>query len=568
MSVRKKPPETTATPQEQQPQESPQPSKCLESQDLYEVLIDKARSRARYFFAGTERARLWTWKDFSEGGSGLWTEDGETRLRAFLQLERRNMICDDKGKKLSFDKMQKECIGLMRARLADEAQEMPTPPRHLVACQNGVWNLQEREFEEFRAEHWFIAKLPYRYDPEAARDNETRVRELFKTWVDQPDYLLELMAYCLYRSYPLQKFFVLLGQGRNGKSQYLILLRAVLGEKNCQSIPLDELETEKQLVGLKGKFANIVVELPVKVLNDSGVLKRLTGGDPISSDVKFKDRVEFLNHAKMIFGLNTLPPTADKTDAFYRRVDVLEFPRKFEENADMKDFAERKLLTDKWFMTGLFSLALERLQKAYDNDLEFDFIGKGNAQETRVLYSQLSDTVEFFVREFCEQDDESSVMASLVLQAVNAIRRQRGIEPVSPISITYRMSSMGFEKQWKQNADREKIGVFHGLRLNTLKLAEYVQQAAAIVQDDQVSAATLDAWNTVSATAIAVLRAVLLGYGSASQLTRVCRLDSMTIKYCLDELKQHELIVSLGNGFAAPTDPYLLAELKYLFATR
>ncbi|GAI67172.1 unnamed protein product [marine sediment metagenome] len=45
---------------------------------------------------------------------------------------------------------------------------------------------------------------------------------------------------------------------------------------------------------------------------------------------KFKDEFHFVNYAKLIFLGNEIPYSTDKSFAFYRRMSLVEFPKRFE----------------------------------------------------------------------------------------------------------------------------------------------------------------------------------------------------------------------------------------------
>jgi len=157
--------------------------------------------------------------------------------------------------------------------------------------------------------------------------------ETFKQWVGGKWIVLfEIIGYTLYPKYDLHKAIMLVGEGSNGKSTYLRLLRDILGAENYASIPLQELaDPSNRFAGseLYHKLANIVSDLPKRALQDTGRFKMLTGEDYLCIDRKFRDRVCFVNYAKLIFSANELPQVYDMTEAFWRRWVVIEFPNKF-----------------------------------------------------------------------------------------------------------------------------------------------------------------------------------------------------------------------------------------------
>ncbi len=158
----------------------------------------------------------------------------------------------------------------------------------------------------------------------------------FKDWVsDKWILLFEIIGYTLYPRYDLHKAVMLVGEGRNGKSTYLRLVKDILGSENVAAESLQDLtdETKRFTVAqLYHKLANIYADLPSRALKHTGKFKILTGEDTAKAERKFKDPIYFVNYAKLLFSANELPRVADMTPAFWRRWIVIEFPNQFPVN--------------------------------------------------------------------------------------------------------------------------------------------------------------------------------------------------------------------------------------------
>jgi len=166
---------------------------------------------------------------------------------------------------------------------------------------------------------------------------------IFKQWVNDNWLLLfEIIGYCLIPSYPLHKAFMLYGDGSNGKSTYLLLVRKILGPQNVSGIPLHSLiENRFAPANLRNKLANIFPDLPSITLKNTGIFKALTGEDEIMVDRKFRDFIPLKNYAKLIFSTNRLPITTDLSPAFFDRWILVEFPNKFPRTISNEEFIER-----------------------------------------------------------------------------------------------------------------------------------------------------------------------------------------------------------------------------------
>lgn len=154
-------------------------------------------------------------------------------------------------------------------------------------------------------------------------------RFIEQTWPGDPEaqaFAWEVVGYFLYPHNPFQHAFLLYGKGANGKSVFLDVLAALLGHENVTHISLDLL-TNNQFAAadLLGKTANFVSEMPAKYLNDSGMLKLLTGGDKIRGEIKRGASFYFYSQAKHAFSVNELFGTSDASYGYRRRFILFPF---------------------------------------------------------------------------------------------------------------------------------------------------------------------------------------------------------------------------------------------------
>lgn len=245
---------------------------------------------------------------------------------------------------------------------------------NLIAVLNGILNLQTRELISFSPQYKFFNKLPIHYDPLIKVD---KIIQFFKDiLIDEQDLLViqELFGYLLHRDYSIEKAFMCLGGGRNGKGKLVSLMETFIGKKNCCNIPLQDLGNDKFAKSrLHNKLANLSADLNKTGLKDTGIFKSLTGRDLITADRKFLEHIEFRNYAKMIFATNELPYTYDDTDGFWDRWIIIDFIYKFVDipkNGNEKKIDTNilmKITTDKE-MIGLLNWALDGYDRLFRNN--------------------------------------------------------------------------------------------------------------------------------------------------------------------------------------------------------
>ena len=142
-----------------------------------------------------------------------------------------------------------------------------------------------------------------------------------------------------------QTFNVYIGGGSNGKSKLVELMAMCLGDYKV-SLPI-ALITQKrigigstsseiaQLVGVR--YA--VMQEPTKsdnTLND-GVLKEITGGDPITARALYKDSITFVPQCKLAVCTNVMFNLEANDDGTKRRIKKIDFVSKFCERPSKDD---------------------------------------------------------------------------------------------------------------------------------------------------------------------------------------------------------------------------------------
>lgn len=272
--------------------------------------------------------------------------------------------------------------------------------RHKIVTANGTLNLDDITFSQgFEPDEYHIATIPAEYDPEAEAPKFSKFLEEILPY--EPDRLaiLEYFGYCLYKSYPYAYFPILIGEGANGKSTLLEVLKLFLGSENCSGVTPQQLSMNRfSTAQLHGKLANIAADIPKSAL-DAEVIKMLTGGDLLTAEHKNKDQFHFVNYAKLIFSCNTLPKTYDDSAAFYRRVRQIHFPNTFE--AGDRDTIQRNVLitslTTPSELSGILNLALEGWKRLRSQG---NFTGDLSIGVKKEDYARESDTVKYFAMKY------------------------------------------------------------------------------------------------------------------------------------------------------------------------
>jgi P4 family phage/plasmid primase-like protien len=152
-------------------------------------------------------------------------------------------------------------------------------------------------------------------------------------------YMWEHLASTLIGTIENQTFNIYNGSGANGKSKLVELMTLVLGDYKG-TVPIS-LVTQKRtsIGGTSSEIANLigkryaVMQEPSKgdKINE-GIMKELTGGDPIQCRALFENSVTFNPQFKLVVCTNTLFDITSNDDGTWRRLRKVDFESKFTEN--------------------------------------------------------------------------------------------------------------------------------------------------------------------------------------------------------------------------------------------
>ncbi len=274
-----------------------------------------------------------------------------------------------------------------------------------ICLLNGVYDLQTGQFGPHSPDQIFFSKLPLFYDASADCPSIKK----FITEIVRPDdipVLQELIGYCLLKSYPFHRAFMFVGEGANGKSTFITLLKTMLGQEHCCSIPLQVLDKSRFAIAeLYLKLVNMYADLPSETLTSTAYFKQLTGEDNITAEQKFKPHFNFVNYAKLIFSCNRVPISTDDTDAFHRRWVIINFPNQFLEGQNANPHIITQLTTQAE-LSGMFNWALAGLAMVLS---QRTFTGMPTIAESREKWVRLSDSVGSFCMDMVLSDPSNHI---------------------------------------------------------------------------------------------------------------------------------------------------------------
>lgn len=277
-------------------------------------------------------------------------------------------------------------------------------PERYISFRNGILNVELMQFREYdnpiTKKLIFINQIGFDYNPKAApcKYTDNFFEDVTDGKQEDINFLYQVLGVLIsgYRDFKNILYFT--GKKDTGKSVFLHIAELLLtnpdGTRDFSNIGLRTLtdETSKEFTRIIGKRANICGESPsIRISNDT-LLKQLSGGDTVAAQVKFKESVEFINRAMLIFSGNTIPSVfvSDKSSISERML-IYEFKKAIPKSNQIKNL-EKKIS-----IPYVIKRAVEQLKVFVENNQEFIVPEEIYFNREKMLID--SDTIYKFYRE-------------------------------------------------------------------------------------------------------------------------------------------------------------------------
>ena len=218
-----------------------------------------------------------------------------------------------------------ETVKYITRYLYDESVVFNSDPFKVV-FKNGVLDIYTMKLEPMTPDNLESIKINCNYDPNAYSKT---VDEFFDTATNGDklieQLLYEAIGYSMLKTNELQKAFILVGSGRNGKSTYLDLIKGVLGRENCTTVSFKDLANNFRAAMLEGKLASLAGDISSQPITDSDLIKSISAGEDITIEQKYKQAQSKALFSTLFFACNKLPRTPDTSEGFYRRWCIIPF---------------------------------------------------------------------------------------------------------------------------------------------------------------------------------------------------------------------------------------------------
>ena len=216
--------------------------------------------------------------------------------------------------------------------------------QYLMCFKNGIYDFKEREFRDGRPEDYMgmCTNIAYRplefYKQHNALDlkNISEFIEMLFPDASLRQYMWEHLASSMIGTQTNQTFNIYTGTGANGKSKLVELMTHVLGDYKG-TVPVTLITQKRNTIGstssevaqLIGKRYAVMQEPSKGDRINEGIMKEITGGDPIQARALFKDSITFTPQFNLVVCINELFDIPANDDGTWRRIRVVDYMSKF-----------------------------------------------------------------------------------------------------------------------------------------------------------------------------------------------------------------------------------------------
>jgi len=216
--------------------------------------------------------------------------------------------------------------------------------KHLMCFNNGVVDFKNKVFRDGYPEDYITKTtknnyVPYDENNEEFQKISTEIKDFMNKLFPVPDlnkYMYDHLASCLIGTNKNQTFNVYHGSGSNGKSIIADLMSVTLGEYKG-TVPITLVTdvrgkiggTSDEVLKLKGVRYAVMQEPSKGVKLNEGIMKELTGGDPIQARGLYSESEIFEPQFSLVVCTNNLFDIESNDDGTWRRIRKCDFLSKF-----------------------------------------------------------------------------------------------------------------------------------------------------------------------------------------------------------------------------------------------
>lgn len=320
------------------------------------------------------------------------------------------------------------------------------PTYNIVKFKNCLYDLENfKVIEETDEPVLTLTEVNYNYNPNAKGE---KIQHFLKTSLKQRGdteeelkervtSFFEFIGYILTSGNFLNCWFIFAGIGGAGKGVATNIITAIFGSASVGHLQIQELTTENRFAtsNLVNKQINIVTDSPTKPIEETGLLKAITGYDDIPIEFKGQDKSVLPKEEVPDFltVCNNFPRFAKGFDMqVIQRIIIFEFLNQFRGTSEQNSNLLNEILADPQELEYLLYNGIESYKEMILNDN--DFKARLDENKTIELLGKHTNPIENYllpklvkVNYYAKKDGEEPVITDELNQLLLYVAKQNGL---------------------------------------------------------------------------------------------------------------------------------------------
>ena len=259
--------------------------------------------------------------------------------------------------------------------------------------------------------------------------------------------IFQYVGYVFLPRLNLEKILFLIGDGSNGKSVLLNIIRALVGDEQCCSFSLEEITKSDYHRAVLGNYIlNVSTENSTRMATE--FFKKIASREPLQARHPYGRPFLVSEYATSIFAMNSRPRDVEPTGAFFRRFLIVPFNVLIPEDEQDSDLA-KKIIDNE--MSGVLNYVVEGVRSLL---AEGDFDIPKSVQDVVEDFRRESDSIFNFIHKGYQR----SKSESMPLKEMHDLYKIHYPDGIGKNAFAARLRSLGYEV--KRAGQKNTISVY------------------------------------------------------------------------------------------------------------
>jgi putative DNA primase/helicase len=342
-----------------------------------------------------------------------------------------------------------------RAKMRAAITDFDSDP-WLLNVRNGVVDLRTGELLPHDPTMLLMQQCPVNYNPDAPAPIFHAYLERCMPNIDMRAYLKRIVGYSITGLTTEQAMFLHYGDGANGKSVYLEVMGAVMGDYG-QVVPRETLlvksntEHPTSVARMVGKRFLQTSETARGKRLDEEMVKGLTGGEQQTARHLYGSYFDFKPTGKIQYVTNHKPRLTD-AESIWRRLHLIGWPVKIADE-DRDPFLSKKIIDAE--LEGVLAWAIQGCAEWQDRGLDRPIVSREDLKEYRLDQDEFGDFLDMKL----VRTPGIKATTGALYGVYEAWAMQSGIRNrMTKIDFARTLSERGFER-WRTAHERGFVGI-------------------------------------------------------------------------------------------------------------